>query len=143
MNILEENKSCFKDCFYSFSRVDVRSFPYPSHSVLFFGFHPRFSFNLFSVLFSVNFWFHCFPPLSSSLVFSFSISHREDDRFHASGRSGPGVYAPFFLPKRAVSSRGDFTKFLRCRERRQHPARPSREEAQIKGGPLPLPNINM
>lgn len=105
-------------------------------------FHPSSSLSSFVFVSESVLWFHCFP-LFSSLVFSFfrfHISHREDDRFHASRKLWARGSAPlFFLPKRAVSSRGDFTKFLRCRERRHQPqpALPGRKPKCKKGGPLP------
>lgn len=106
-------------------------------------FHPSPSLSSFVFVSESIFWFHCFPffLLSCFLVFfRFHISHREDDRFHASRKLWARGSAPlFFLPKRAVSSRGDFTKFLRCRERRHQPqpALPGRKPKCKKGGPLP------
>lgn len=131
MNILEENKSCFKDCFYSFSRVDVRSVFLPSHShsvPFFFGFH--FPISAFfcsnrSLSFPVElFFFYSFvvfllcssSPFLFSLLFSRFPFLIEKIAFTLHGRPRRGVHASFFLPKRAVSSRGDFTKFPRCRE---------------------------
>lgn len=105
-------------------------------------FHPSSSLSSFVFVSESVLWFHCFP-LFSSLVFSFfrfHISHREDDRFHASRKLWARGSAPlFFLPKRAVSSRGDFTKFLRCRERRHQPqpALPGRKPKCKKGGTPP------
>lgn len=81
-----------------------------------------------------------FSPLLVFSFFRFHISHREDDRFHASRKLWARGSAPlFFLPKRAVSSRGDFTKFLRCRERRHQPqpALPGRKPKCKKVGTPP------
>lgn len=95
MNILEVNKSCFKDCFYSFSRVDVYSYPIDcsplpmvssSSLVLisFFGSNIIFPFSFSSCVF----------PNIVKCVFSFTNSHR---------RSLPTfrwVGSIVFLPKR-------------------------------------------
>lgn len=106
------------------------------------------SFPLLSLLvFFVSFWFHCFPPISSFVFSCFPFLIEKMIAFTLHGSSGPGgLRRLFFLPKRAVSSRGDFTKFLRCRERRHQPqpALPGRKPMSVKrGDPSHLSNINI
>lgn len=77
MNILEVNKSCFKDCFYSYYRVDVCSCPFECFPLPI----------VFPVPLSSNLLVYCFSSFSFPFprpfldiivkcVFSFTISHR-------------------------------------------------------------------
>lgn len=130
-----------------------------SHSVpFFFGFH--FPISAFfcsnrSLSFPVEFLFTVslfsfFVPLppsfSLSLVFSLSISHRED-RFHASRKTPPRGPRLFLPPKKGRVQPGRLyqvsplsrecrvkTELEKNKKTTRNPARPSREEAQSEGG---------
>lgn len=72
------------------------------------------------------------PSIIVKVVFSrlpFLIRKRSLPTAPPPSRRGPVPSIIVFLPKRAVSSRGDFTKFPRCRATppRPQPARPSRD----------------
>lgn len=108
------------------------------------------SFSFFSRWFLFH-YFRCFPSLflfplsfSLSLVFSFSISHRED-RFHASRKTPPRGPRLFLPPKKGRVQPGRLYQVSplsrECRgksrikkRKTRNPARPSREEAQSEGG---------
>lgn len=132
MNILEVNKSCFKDCFYSFSRVDVCScpvecFPLPIVSpsswvstTFFIGFH--FSVSLFPVL----------THIIVKCVFSFTISHRR------SLPTFPWVGSIVFLQRGSCPVGETLPSFLAVEQ--LLPARPSRKKTYKKKRMEPLPH---
>lgn len=136
-----------------------------SHSVpFFFGFH--FPISAFfcskpSLSFPVDFFsqFRCFPSLflfplpSLSLVFSLSISHRED-RFHASRKTPPRGPRLFLPPKKGRVQPGRLYQVSplsrECRvktelEKQKNNTQPSPPfpggSPVRRGGPLPLPKL--
>lgn len=122
---------------------------------------PRYFVQTVLFLFPLKFFsqFRCFPSLflfplpSLSLVFSFSISHRED-RFHASRKTPPRGPRLFLPPKKGRVQPGRLYQVSslsrECRvkteleNKKQHatqPALPGRKPSQ-KGGTPPASEIN-
>lgn len=157
MNILEENKSCFKDCFYSFSRVDVRSFSLSPLSLcpVFFGFfHPRLS----SILPSLSsfvfvsesvFWFHCFPFFLLSLFSRFFVSTFLIEKmiaFTLHGSSGPGGLRRFSSSQKGPCPAGETLPSFSAVESaatNPSPPFPGGSPSVKRGDPSHLSNINI
>lgn len=151
MNILEENKSCFKDCFYSFSRVDVRSFSLLlSHSVPFSSVSstlasvPSFSLSLFICFcFRIRFFGSTVFLFSPLLVFSFFVSTFLIEKmiaFTLHGSSGPGGLRRFSSSQKGPCPAGETLPSFSAVESaatNPSPPFPGGSPSGKKGGPLP------
>lgn len=124
--------------------------PFPfllSHSVLFFGFFPFALVSTFLFLFFFGLFLFLVPlfssPLSCFLIFLlYLISHREDDRFHASlGSFGPGGLRRFSSSQKGPCPAGEtlpsFSAVKRAPPLKSQPALPGRKPKSKKGRPLP------
>lgn len=153
MNILEENKRCFKDCFYSFSRVDVRSFSLLlSHSVPF----SSVSSTLASVpSFPLSFHLFLFPiPFFGSTVFLslfsrffvFTFLIEKMIAFTLHGSSGPGGLRRFSSSQKGPCPAGETLPSFSAVESaatNPSPPFPGGSPGVKRGDPSHLSNINI
>lgn len=151
MNILEENKSCFKDCFYSFSRVDVRSFSLLlSHSVPFslvsstLASVPSFPLSFF-ICFCFRIHFFCstvflFSPLLFSRFFVSTFLIEKMIAFTLHGSSGPGGLRRFSSSQKGPCPAGETLPSFSAVESaatNPSPPFPGGSPSVKKWGPLP------
>lgn len=158
MNILEENKSCFKDCFYSFSRVDVRSFSLLlSHSVPFSSVSstlasvPSFPLSLSSFVFvSESIFFvstvFLFSPLLFSRFFVSTFLIEKMIAFTLHGSSGPGGLRRFSSSQKGPCPAGETLPSFSAVESaatNPSPPFPGGSPSVKRGDPSHLSNINI